>query len=208
MPTARRVGILGGTFDPVHYGHLVIAEEACAALDLAEMVFVPAGQPPHKPGSVVATVHHRLAMLELAIAGNSRFSLSRVDLERPGPSYTVETLRLLRQQWGEQTALYFLIGWDSLEDFLTWRDPAGILEQLSYLVAVQRPGYAEEGGYRASLEARLPGITQRLLVVPAPQLEISSTDLRERVAAGRPIKYQLPERVEQYIEQYNLYQRI
>ena len=204
----RRVGILGGTFDPVHYGHLVIAEEVYAALDLAEMVFVPAGQPPHKPGHVVAEVHHRLAMLELAIAGNPHFSISRVDLERPGPSYTVETLRLLHQQWGEQTALYFLIGWDSLEDFLTWRDPAGILEQLAYLVAVRRPGYAEESGYRASLEARLPGIMQRLLVVPAPQLEISSTDLRERVAQGRPIKYQLPERVEQYIEQYNLYQRI
>lgn len=208
MPAARRIGILGGTFDPVHYGHLVIAEEACAALDLAEMVFVPAGHPPHKPDSLVAPAHHRLAMLELAIAGNPHFSLSRVDLERPGASYTVETLRLLRQQWGEQTALYFLIGWDSLEDFLTWHDPAGILERLSYLVAVRRPGYAEESGYRASLEARLPGITRRLLVVPAPQLEISSTDLRERVAQGRPIKYQVPEGVEQYIKQYNLYQRI
>jgi nicotinate-nucleotide adenylyltransferase len=208
MPTARRAGILGGTFDPVHYGHLVIAEEVCAALDLDEMVFVPAGHPPHKPDSVVAAARHRLAMLELAITGNPRFSLSRVDLERPGPSYTVETLRLLRQQWGEQAVLHFLIGWDSLEDFLTWRDPAGILEQLSYLVAVRRPGYAEESGYRASLEARLPGLTRRLLVVPAPQLKISSTDLRERVAAGRPIKYQLPERVEQYIEQHNLYQRI
>lgn len=208
MPAARRVGVLGGTFDPVHYGHLVIAEEVYAALDLAEMVFVPAGHPPHKPESMVAPAHHRLAMLELAITGNPHFSISRVDLERPGPSYTVETLRLLRRQWGEQTALFFLIGWDSLEDFLTWRDPAGILEQLSYLVAVRRPGYAEEDGYRASLEARLPGITERLLVVPVPQLEISSTELRERVAEGRPIRYQLPERVEQYIEQYNLYQRI
>ena len=208
MPATRRVGVLGGTFDPVHYGHLVIAEEVYAALDLAEMVFVPAGHPPHKPESLLAAAHHRLAMLELAVAGNPHFSISRVDLERPGPSYTVETLRLLRQQWGEQTALYFLIGWDSLEDFLTWRDPAGILEHISYLVAVRRPGYTEESGYRASLEARLPGMMQRLLVVPAPQLEISSTDLRERVAEGRPIKYQLPERVEQYIEQYNLYQRI
>jgi nicotinate-nucleotide adenylyltransferase len=186
----------------------VIAEEVYAALDLAGMVFVPAGQPPHKPERLVAAAHHRLAMLELAIAGNPHFSISRVDLERPGPSYTVETLRLLRQQWGKQTALYFLIGWDSLEEFLTWRDPSGILEQLAYLVAVRRPGYAEESGYRVSLEARLPGITRRLLVVPAPQLEISSTDLRERVAEGRPIKYQLPERVEQYIEQHNLYQRI
>jgi nicotinate-nucleotide adenylyltransferase len=204
----RRVGVIGGTFDPVHYGHLVIAEEVYAALDLAEMVFVPAGHPPHKPDSLVATGLHRLAMLELAIANNPHFSISRVDLDRPGPSYTVETLRLLRQQWGQQTAIYFLIGWDSLEDLLTWHDPAGVLEQLSYLVAVRRPGYNEESEYRDSLEARLPGIKQRLLVVSAPQLEISSTDLRTRIAEGRPIKYQLPESVEQYIEQYRLYQRI
>ena len=204
----RRVGVIGGTFDPVHYGHLVIAEEVYAALDLAEMVFVPAGHPPHKPDNLVATAQHRLAMLELAIASNPHFSISRVDLERPGPSYTVETLRLLRQQWGERTAIYFLIGWDSLEDLLTWRDPAGILAQLAYLVAVRRPGYQEESGYRDSLEARLPGIKQRLLVVSAPQLEISSTDLRARVAQGQPVKYQLPENVEQYIEQFRLYQRI
>lgn len=207
-PDMRRVGVLGGTFDPVHYGHLVIAEEAYHALDLAEMVFVPAGQPPHKPDALATTAQHRLAMLELAVASNAHFSISRVDLDRPGPSYTVDTLRLLRQQWGEQTAIYFLIGWDSLEDLLIWHDPAGVLAQLTYLVAVQRPGYQEESDYRASLEARLPGIKQRLLVVPAPQLEISSTDLRARVAEGRPIKYQLPESVEQYIEQYRLYQRI
>ena len=204
----RRVGVIGGTFDPVHYGHLVIAEEVYAALDLAEMVFVPAGHPPHKPDNLVATAQHRLAMLELAIASNPHFSISRVDLERPGPSYTVETLRLLRQQWGERTAIYFLIGWDSLEDLLTWRDPAGILAQLAYLVAVRRPGYQEDSGYLDSLEARLSGIKQRLLVVSAPQLEISSTDLRARVAQGQPVKYQLPENVEQYIEQFRLYQRI
>lgn len=208
MPDVRRVGVIGGTFDPVHYGHLVIAEEVYAALDLAEMVFVPAGHPPHKPDSLVAAAHHRLAMLELAVASNPHFSISLVDLERPGPSYTVETLGLLRQRWGEQAAIYFLIGWDSLEDLLTWHDPAGILAQLAFLVAVRRPGYHEESGYRDSLEARLPGIKQRLRVVSVPQLEISSTDLRTRVAEGRPIKYQLPESVEQYIEQHRLYQRI
>ena len=208
LQSIRRVGLIGGTFDPVHYGHLVIAEEVYAALDLAEMIFVPAGHPPHKLHNLVASAQHRQAMLELAIAGNAHFSISRVDLDRPGPSYTVETLRLLHQQWEEQTAIYFLIGWDSLEDFLTWRDSAGILAQLSYLVAVRRPGYNEDSNYRDSLEARLPGIKQRLLVVSAPQLEISSTDLRTRVAEGRPIKYQLPESVEQYIEQFRLYQRI
>lgn len=207
----RRVGLMGGTFDPVHYAHLVVAEEAYAALDLAEMVFVPAGQPPHKPNRVITAARHRLAMLELAIAGNPQFSISLVDLDRPGPSYTVDTLRLLREQLGEQgeqTALYFVIGWDSLEDLLTWYDPAGILRQLSYLVAVRRPGYNEQEGYRDSLEARLPGIKQRLLVVPAPQFDISSTDLRLRVAENRPIKYQVPESVEQYIVKYKLYQQI
>ena len=211
LPNMRRVGLMGGTFDPVHYAHLVVAEEAYAALDLAEMVFVPAGQPPHKPNRVITAARHRLAMLELAIAGNPHFSISLVDLDRPGPSYTVDTLRLLREQLGEQgeqTALYFVIGWDSLEDLLTWYDPAGILRQLSYLVAVRRPGYNEQEGYRDSLEARLPGIKQRLLVVPAPQFDISSTDLRLRVAENRPIKYQVPESVEQYIVKYKLYQQI
>lgn len=208
LPNMRRVGLMGGTFDPVHYGHLVVAEEVYSVLDLAEMLFVPAGQPPHKPNRVVTGAQHRLAMLELAIVGNPHFSISRVDLDRPGPSYTVETLRLLREQWGELTALYFVIGWDSLEDLLTWYDPAGILQQLSYLVAVRRPGYNERDGYRDSLEARLPGIKQRLLVVPAPQFDISSTDLRQRVAEKRPIKYQVPESVEQYIKQYKLYQQV
>jgi nicotinate-nucleotide adenylyltransferase len=203
----RRVGILGGTFDPVHYGHLVIAEEVYAALKLAEMVFVPSGQPPHKLNEVITAAQHRLAMLELAIASNPHFSISLVELDRPGPSYTVDTLRLLRKQWGEQTAIYFLIGWDSLEELLTWHDAVGMLKQLNYLVAVRRPGYNEAGGYRDWLESRSPGIKQRLLVVEAPQLDISSTDLRLRVAEGRPIKYQTPESVEQYIRQYGLYRQ-
>jgi nicotinate-nucleotide adenylyltransferase len=203
----RRVGVIGGTFDPIHYGHLVIAEEVYATLDLAEMVFVPAGQPPHKPGRVVTAAQHRLAMLELAIASNPHFTISYIDLERKGPSYTVETLRLLRKQWGAQTAIYFVIGWDSLEELLTWYDPAGILEQLTHLVAVHRPGHTEVPGYREQLEKHLPGIGQRLITVPAPQLDISATDLRLRVAEGRPIKYQVPEAVEQYIVQHELYHK-
>ena len=204
----RSVGLLGGTFDPIHYGHLVIAEEVRTALHLAEMVFVPAGHPPHKPGRIVTEAQHRLAMLELAIASNPHFTISLVDLERPGPSYTVETLQLLRQQWGTQTAIYFVIGGDSLEDLLEWYDPAGILQQLTALVAVQRPGYEEAAGYRDMLEARLPGIKQRLIMVQAPQLDISATDLRQRVAEGRPIKYQTPEGVEQYIIEHGLYRHL
>ena len=201
----RSVGLLGGTFDPIHYGHLVIAEEVRTALNLAEIVFVPAGSPPHKPERIVTEAQHRLAMLELAIASNPYFSISLVDLERPGPSYTVETLRLLRQQWGTSTAIYFVIGGDSLEDLLMWYDPSGILKQLKALVAVQRPGYEEAADYRDMLEARLPGIKQRLIIVQAPQLDISATDLRRRVAEGRPIKYQTPEAVEHYIIDHGLY---
>lgn len=204
----RRVGLLGGTFDPIHFGHLVIAEEVRTVLHLAEMVFVPAGHPPHKPGRIVTEAQHRLAMLELAIASNPHFTISLVDLERPGPSYTVETLQVLRQQWGAQTAIYFVIGGDSLEDLLAWYDPAGILKQLTALVAVQRPGYEEAAGYRDTLEARLPGIKQRLIMVQAPQLDISATDLRRRVAEGRPIKYQTPEAVERYIIEYGLYRHL
>ena len=218
--TIRRIGVIGGTFDPVHYGHLVIAEEVHAALKLEQVVFVPTGQPPHKPGRVVTAAEHRIAMLERAIADNAHFSLSRVDVDRAGPSYTVDMLRLLRLQMEvgaqqdrdveriehrEQPALYFVIGWDSLEYLLTWRDPVGILEQLDYLVAVKRPRYNEDETYLDALETRLPGLRRRLLTVPAPQLDISSTDLRERVAQGRPIKYQLPESVEQYIREYGLY---
>lgn len=203
----RRIGVLGGTFDPVHYGHLVIAEEVYATLNLDEMVFIPTGQPPHKTNEVITSAEHRLAMLELAIASNPHFTISRVDVDRPGPSYTVDTLRLLHEQQGEETAIYFVIGADSLEYFLTWRDPAGILEQLTHLVAVRRPGYNESQEYYDRLEARLPGIKQRLLVVEAPQFEISATDLRLRVAEGRPIKYQTPESVEQYIIECGLYQQ-
>ncbi len=205
--TMRRVGVFGGTFDPVHYGHLVVAEEVYATLHLAEMVFVPAGQPPHKTHEVITAAEHRLAMLELAIASNPHFTISRVDLDRPGPSYTADTLRLLRKQWGEETAIYFVIGGDSLEDLLSWHDSPGILEQLTHLVAVRRPGYNESEEYYDWLEARLPGIKQRLLVVEAPQFVISATDLRLRVAEGRPIKYQTPDSVESYIIQYGLYRQ-
>lgn len=203
----ERIGLYGGTFDPIHNAHLVIAEEVRAVLGLASMLFIPAGKPPHKPGRSITAAHHRVAMVELAIANNPYFSLSRVEVDRPGPSYLVDTLRQLREHYGTKSELYFVIGWDSLEELHTWHDPQGILAQLSYLVAVGRPGYVEQGEYNTMLEARLPGILQRLLVVPVPQLEISSTGLRERVVQGRPIKYQVSDAVERYIIEEHLYQR-
>lgn len=203
--STRRVGILGGTFDPIHYAHLAIAQEVRVALDLTEIVFIPAGQPPHKPGSEVTPAQHREAMVQLAIASNPYFSYSRIELDRPGPSYLVDTLRSLRTQWGNAVQLYFIIGWDSLEELHTWYDPQGILALLTHLVAVRRPGYTPGNEYNTMLETRLPGILQRLLVVPAPLLDISSTDLRRRVIDGRPIKYQTPEAVEDYITEHGLY---
>jgi nicotinate-nucleotide adenylyltransferase len=205
LPEKQRVGLIGGTFDPIHYGHLVVAEEVHAALGLTEMVFIPAGQPPHKLGQEYAGSHHRLAMVQLAIASNPHFALSQVEIDRQGPSYLVDTLRILHNQWGLGTELFFVIGWDSLEQFHTWHKATDILAQLTRLVAVRRPGYEEDRGYNTQLETRLPGIMQRLVVVSAPQLAISSTNLRRRVAEGRPIKYQTPEAVEQYIMEQGLY---
>ena len=206
MEKYRHIGLLGGTFDPIHYGHLVIAEEVWSVLHLDEMVFIPAGHPPHKFGHSITSAEHRVAMLELALASNPHFAISLIDVERSGPSYTVETVRRLREEWGTNVGLYFVIGWDSLEELHLWYDPVGILEQLTYLVAVRRPGYIEEPGYTEQLEERLPGIKQRLLVIPVPQLAISATELRQRVAEGRPIKYQIPEAVERYIVAHGLYQ--
>ncbi len=208
LEDVRRIGLMGGTFDPIHIAHLIVAEEIYTALGLTEMVFIPAGHPPHKLARTSTASHHRLTMVELAIASNPHFSISRVEVDRPGPSYLVDTLRLLHAQWGSQIELNFVIGWDSLEDFPTWYDPAGILAQLTHLVAVRRPGYVEDIAYNQELETRLPGITERLQVVAVPQLDISSTDLRRRRAEQRSIKYQTSEAVERYIIEHDLYQNV
>jgi nicotinate-nucleotide adenylyltransferase len=203
--TPRLIGLLGGTFDPIHHAHLIVAEEVRSTLGLSEMVFIPAGQPPHKLGRAVAAAHHRLAMVELAIASNPHFSISRVEIDRPGPSYLVDTLRQLHEEWGEETELGFVIGWDSLKDFPTWYNPHSILANLSRLIAVRRPGYVENKEYNKQIETCLPAMAERLCVVEVPQLDISSTDLRQRIIEGRPIKYQVPETVEQYIQEHRLY---
>jgi len=203
----RRVGVMGGTFDPIHYGHLVIAEEVRAALELTEVIFIPAGHPPHKSTRTVTEVTHRVAMLQLALASNPYFRISHLEIERTGPSYTVDTLHTLRAEWGASTALFFIIGWDSLEELYTWHRAAAILTEITQLVAVRRPGYEEDHKYNSILEQRLPGILEKLVVVQAPQLEISATDLRQRVAEERPIKYQTPEAVETYINENRLYHK-
>lgn len=195
-----RLGVLGGTFDPPHYGHLALAETARAQLGLARVFFVPAGDPPHKPGYPLTPAEHRAAMVEAAIADNPAFILSRVDLDRPGPHYTVDMLALLKARFPE-AEFYFLMGSDSLAEFPTWHNPAGILRQAT-LGVMERPGRAAD---LESLERELPGIRERVVWLDAPHLGISATDLRRRVRQGLPLRYLVPPAVEAYIREHRLY---
>lgn len=197
----RRLGILGGTFDPPHSGHLGAALEALHQLALDRVLWVPAGAPPHKPSQPITPGHHRLVMLERAMAGNPHLSISTVDLERPGPCYTVDTLALLRAEYGPQPEFYFIEGADSLVDLPTWYRPRQLLDLCRFAV-VRRPGVEIDLG---ALEARLPGLRARVHFVEMPLLEISSTDLRRRVRQGRPISYLVPPGVEAYIQEQGLY---
>lgn len=199
MVGVGRIGVLGGTFDPIHYGHLAAAEEARAKLNLREVVFVVAGLPPHKLDEEIAPAEDRYAMVELAVASNPHFSVSRIDIDRPGPSYTVDTIALLRQEWTEE--IYFIMGIDSLMEIDTWHQPQRLI-QLCRLVAVERPGFVPD---LERLEAAVPGITARTEIIDMPEVDISSTDLQRRVREELPIKYQVPPGVEQYIYQHRLY---
>lgn len=198
---SRRVGVLGGTFDPIHHAHLVAAQEALHALALDCVLFVPAGNPPHKPAQPISAAYHRVAMVSLAIAGRPGFQLSLVDVERPGPHYTVQTLTILRERWGAESRFFFIVGTDSLAELSTWRQPEGIVA-LADLAVVERPGAPVD---MAALEARLPGLGRHLHRVDMPLLQISSTDLRARVRDGRPISFLVPQAVEDYIREHGLY---
>lgn len=197
----RRIGVFGGTFDPIHYGHLVIAEDARVYLQLEKVLFVPARQPPHKPSGSYSAFPHRVRMTELAIADNPHFVLSLIEAKRPGPSYTVDTLRQLRAELGPDVELYFIIGMDSLANITTWHKPAELLT-LCRVVVAERAGYSVD---LAVLEEALPGLRNRLELIDTPELSISSTDLQRRVRSGLAIRYQLPPQVEKYIYEHRLY---
>lgn len=196
----HRLGILGGTFDPPHYGHLALAENARAQLRLDGVLFVVAGQPPHKPDRPISPAHHRARMVEAAIADNPAFTPSGVDMDRPGPHYTVETLALLQEQY-PGAELFLLIGGDSLAQLLTWRDPAGVVQR-ARLAVMRRPGYEPD---LSALEQAIPGLGERLAWLDAPCLDLASSDLRRRMRDGLPIRYLVPPQVEAYIRQHDLY---
>ena len=197
-----RLGILGGTFDPIHFGHLLAGEEARVTLGLDRVLFAPAGDPPHKQGHPLLPIAHRIAMVRLAIADNPAFELTTVDVDRPGPHYTVDLVRLVREEWGTSAEdTFFIMGADSLAHLLTWHQP-GRLIQLCRLAVVARPGYRADLG---ELESALPGLSQRLDWVEMPVLGISSSDLQRRVRQGRSIRYQVPAAVAQYVAEHHLY---
>lgn len=202
MGAGIRVGVLGGTFDPVHWGHLLIAEEARVRVGLERVLFVPTGMPWLKTDRVISPARHRLAMLRLAIASHPAFALSTVEVDREGPSYTVDTLEGLKLEGGPQTELFFILGADSFRDLPRWESPRRIVE-LCYLVCVPRPGLEEVSP--AHLEGSIPGITARAFMLEGPLVDISASDIRRRVAAGISIRYRVPQEVEDYILEHQLY---
>ena len=197
-----KVGILGGTFDPVHLGHLIIAEEARYKLELAEVLFAPTGQPWLKANRSITPATDRLEMLRRALESNPYFRLSTVDLDRPGPTYSVDTIADLQKELEAETELYFIIGLDALAELPTWREPAKLAD-MCQIVGVTRPGRPNFD--LSSLEPAIPQASHRIIILEVPQIDISSTEIRERVARGLPIRYQVPETVEQYIRERRLY---
>lgn len=193
-----RVGLMGGTFDPIHVGHLVIAEEAREALGLDRMLFVPAGTPPHKPASEVTAVEHRVAMVRLAIEDNPAFELSRIEVDRPGPSYTVDTV----EQLAAELDVTVILSAETFRELPTWREPDRLFAAARVAV-VPREGYpAPDPGW---LAATFPGRDDRVIYLEAPHLGLSSTAIRARVAAGRSIRYLVPPAVDSYITAHHLY---
>ncbi|MEX2394408.1 MAG: nicotinate-nucleotide adenylyltransferase [Actinomycetota bacterium] len=194
-----RIGLMGGTFDPIHHGHLVAAEHVAWASTLDQVLFVPAGKPWQKGERDVTPGSDRLAMTERAVADNERFSVSRIDLDRPGPTYTIDTLRAVREERPD-AELFFVTGADAILEILTWKDPHEVLD-LATFVAVTRPGY----DISRIADLNLP---IDVTVVEIPALSISSSDIRRRVREGRPIRYLVPDEVRAYITEHGLYRRM
>lgn len=196
----QRIGIMGGTFDPIHYGHLLMAEEARQAFALDQVVFVPNGRPAHKKAYLVSSSEDRFAMTLLATESNPYFTCSRIELDRPGPSYTIDTLRAYRALHPDLDALYFITGADAVLEILSWHEYDKLADECRF-IAVTRPGFVLD-----RLEEMLDAdFLHQISFLSIPGLEISSTDLRRRVREGRSVKYLTPEAVEGYIEQNGLY---
>jgi nicotinate-nucleotide adenylyltransferase len=201
-PPVRRVGVLGGTFDPPHVGHLWLATLAADAIGLDRVLFMPAAQPPHKGGQLVSRATDRLLMTRLAIAGDPAFELCPIEMERPGPSYTIDSIDELERLYAGQAQLFLLMAADSLNAIDTWREPDRLLERIEWIVG-PRPG--DPLPDRSALEARFGERASRIHLLEGPSLDVSSTALRQRVADGQPIRYLVPRGVEELITERGLY---
>jgi len=194
------IGVLGGTFDPVHIGHLVVAEEARIRLGFKEVLFVPAGQPWLKLDRNITPVVHRVEMVRRAIADNPHFKLCTIEVERPGPSYTVDTLTRLQKQLGSEASLFFIIGRDTLAELPLWKEPEKLI-QLCRLVVAPRLGSKD----LKHLETAIPGLLDKVIQLDMPVIGISSSGIRQRMAQGLSIRYWVPAEVEKYITGHKIY---
>lgn len=198
----RKIGIMGGTFDPIHFGHLLAAEESRTALDLDEVIFIPAGDPAHKRERKTASPEDRYVMTLLTTLGNRKFTPSRIEIDRKEPSHTVDTLREMRHWYApEKVDFFFITGLDAVLGITTWKEHEA-LPGLCRIVAVNRPGYVPQ-----KLESLPDEMRSAIIPLEIPLLSISSTEIRQRIEQGRSIKYLLPEAVEQYIYKKGLYRR-
>jgi nicotinate-nucleotide adenylyltransferase len=197
----RRIGILGGTFDPIHIGHLILAEEAWFQLKLDRVYLVPAGDPPHKQDRRLTPVEHRLQMAQLATADSEYIRVSRIDADRPGPHYTADMVRLVQERVGPTVETYFLMGLDSLRDLPNWYEARWLVDNCK-VVALSRHDVELDWDY---LNRALPGVQERVIILDMPELEIASHIIQRRVRNGQPIRYQVPRLVECYISEHQLY---
>ncbi len=197
-----RVGVLGGTFDPIHLAHLIMAEEARVRLVLEHVVFIPTGEPWLKAVQPITSPQVRLDMVRQAVACNPHFRVSSVEVDRPGPSYSVDTLDALRREEGADAELYFILGMDAIADLPRWHEPERFLELCTPVVFARTDsGSAGLDG----LEHSLPGVKDRVVLLNGPVIEISSTDIRQRVGRGASIRYLVPAQVERFITEHGLY---
>jgi nicotinate-nucleotide adenylyltransferase len=193
---------MGGTFDPIHKAHLAVAEEARRMLDLNEVIFIPAGQPWFKAQSYISAAEYRIDMVRLAIARRSYFTISLIEVERQGPSYAVDTVAQIKSKRGPGDELFFVLGWDSLLSLHLWQEASRLIS-LCRIVAAPRPGC--ESVEISALDKELPGLSQKLIVMEKPLMDISATEIRERVKKGRSISRLVPKAVENYIREKGLY---
>lgn len=200
MGVVLRIGVFGGTFDPIHMGHLIVAEDARAALELDKVLFIPAGQPWFKSYRQITEAHHRLAMVRLAVEGNPSFDVADIEIRRTGPSYTVDTLAELRGQY-PNAEFIVILGVDALREIDRWYQPRRLFE-LASVVGVARPGASLDPSV---LNAAIPGASTRMRLLDSVLIDISGTEIRQRVAAGHSILYRVPASVERYIHDNCLY---